>query len=66
MVLCMDDIFEHLAEVHLELELATVKKTYGLAAERCYGPVQENVEFLIARCVVCLVRVLQHFVKNYC
>jgi hypothetical protein len=62
MVLCTDDISEHIAEVHFELEHAAVKKTYGLAAERYYGPVREAIEFLIARCVVCLVRVLPHSV----
>ncbi len=56
-MLCTEDIFEHLAKVHFELEHAAIKKTYALAAERFYGPVRENVEFLIARCVVFLVRV---------
>jgi hypothetical protein len=47
-----EDIFEHLPELHFELEHGAVLKTYGRARERFYGPVRENVEFLIARCVV--------------
>jgi hypothetical protein len=56
-MLSTEDLFEHLAEVHFELEHAAVKKTYALAAERYYGPVREDVEFLIARCTVCLLSV---------
>jgi hypothetical protein len=57
LVLCMEDLFEHIAEVHFELEHAALKKTYGLVAERYYGPVREDVEFLIARCIMRLVRI---------
>ncbi len=64
MVLTTDDIFEHLVEVHFELEHGAVKKTYGLAAERFYGPVREDVKFLIARCVMCLVGLWQQYDKE--
>jgi hypothetical protein len=55
LVLCPDEYLEHIAEVHYELEHGAVEKTYGLVAERYYGPVRGDVEFLLARCVLCLV-----------
>jgi hypothetical protein len=55
-VLAAEDLFEYIAEVHFELEHPAVKTTYALTSERYYDPLREDIEFLIARCTVCLVR----------
>jgi hypothetical protein len=64
-VLSTDNMFEHIAEVHFELEHAQGDKTYGLVCERFYGVVREDVDFILARCVVCLVRYLPLYAAAY-